>query len=73
MKSQTRDGYTREEAESYYHNTFDENYTPRTGNDSTAFWDTPPIDEILGSSLGRWTIGGIIRRAKSDAKNGVKA
>jgi hypothetical protein len=69
MSKQTRDGYTIDEAESLYHQVYEENYNPFNGNDSVAFKNPPDIETILGGNFCRWTMTGIEKRAKQDAKN----
>ena len=71
MKTETRDGYTREEAESYYHNEYSETYQPHDGNDSVEFRDPPDIETILESQLSDWTITEILDRARCDAQENL--
>lgn len=65
----TRDGYTLDEAETYYHEARAETYEPVSGNDSLAFErHIPALDVILGSPISRWTIRGIIARGHADGR-----
>ena len=70
-KMTTRDNYTTEEAESFYHNEYSETYQPYDGNDSVEFRDPPDIETILGSELSDWTIDEILERARDDARENL--